>query len=42
LTGDHPIAASDGHNFPWLINERVPGEAAVIDNVVERFEDSVR
>ena len=32
----------DGHNFPWLINERVPGEAAVIDNLVERFEDSVR
>jgi hypothetical protein len=24
-----------------LINERVPGEAAVTNNVVERFEDSV-
>jgi hypothetical protein len=35
-------AARDGHDFPWLIDERVPGVAAVIDDVVEGFENSVR
>ena len=42
MTDDCPIAASDGHDFPGLVDERVPGEAAVIDDVVERFEDAVR
>jgi hypothetical protein len=42
VTGDCPIAASDGHDFPGLINERVPGVAAVIDDFVEGFEDAVR
>jgi hypothetical protein len=37
-----PIAARDGHDFPRLIDERVPGVAAVIDDVVEGFESSVR
>jgi hypothetical protein len=37
-----PIAAGDGHDFPRLIDERVPGVAAVIDDVVEGFENSVR
>jgi hypothetical protein len=37
-----PIAARDGHDFPRLIDERVPGVAAVIDDVVEGFENSVR
>jgi hypothetical protein len=32
----------DGHDFPWLIDEGVPGVAAVIDDVVEGFEDAVR
>jgi hypothetical protein len=32
----------DGHDFPRLIDERVPGEAAVIDDIVEGFEDPVR
>jgi hypothetical protein len=31
----------DRHDFPGLIDEGVPGVAAVIDNVVEGFEDSV-
>jgi hypothetical protein len=42
LTDDSPLAASDGHNFPGLIDEDVPGIAAVIDDIVEGFEDSVR
>jgi hypothetical protein len=32
----------DGHDFPRLIDERVPGVAAMIDDVVEGFENSVR
>ena len=42
MTDDGPVAASDGHDFPGLIDEGIPGVAAVIDNVVEGFEDSVR
>jgi hypothetical protein len=42
VTCGYPIAARDGHDFPRLINERVPGLAAVIDDVVEGFENSVR
>ena len=42
MTGDCPIAAGNGHDFPGLIDERVPGVAAVIDDVVEGFEDTVR
>ncbi len=42
VTDDRPIAVSDGHDFPWLIDEGVPGVAAVIDDVVEGFEDAVR
>src|SRR5262245_16543737 len=37
-----PIAARDGHDFPRLIDKRIPGVAAVIDDVVEGFENSVR
>ena len=33
--------ASDGHDFPRLVDERVPGEATVIDDIVEEFEDAV-
>src|SRR6516162_2116344 len=35
-------AARNGHDFPRLIDKRVPGVAAVIDDVVEGFESSVR
>jgi hypothetical protein len=31
-----PIAARDGHDFPRLIDERVPSVAAVIDDIVEQ------
>lgn len=37
-----PFADADGHDAPWLIDELVPGEAAVIDDIVVRFEDAVR
>src|SRR6266704_6304138 len=42
VTDDRPIAVSDGHDLPGLIDEGVPGVAAVIDDVVEGFEDAVR
>ena len=42
MTCGYPIAARDGHDFPRLIDERVPGVAAVIDDVIEGFENSVR
>ena len=42
MTGDCPIAASDGRDFPGLIDERVPGVTAEVDDVVEGFEDAVR
>ena len=29
-----PLPHSDGHDAPWLVDELVPGEAAVIDDVV--------
>jgi len=37
-----PLPHADGHDAPWLIDEVVPGEAAVVDDVVVGFEDSVR
>jgi hypothetical protein len=39
---DGPFAACDGHDFPGLIEEGVPGIAAVIDDIVAGFEDSVQ
>lgn len=29
-----PLAQADGHDAPRLIDEAVPGEAAVIDDVI--------
>jgi len=37
-----PLAHSDGHDVPGLIDELVPCEAAVVDDVVVGFEDAVR
>ena len=42
MTDDGPVATCDGHDFPGLIDEGVPGIATVIDDVVEGFEDPVR
>ena len=42
MTGECPIAAGNGHYFPGLIEEGIPGVAAVIDDVVEGSEDAVR
>ena len=36
-----PITQPDGHDAPGLCDELVPGFAAVIDDVVEGFEDTV-
>jgi len=35
------MAASDGHDVPWLIDKLVPGLAAVVDDVVVGCEDAV-
>ena len=35
------MAQSDGHDPPWLVDELVPCLAAVIDEIVVRFEDAV-
>jgi len=37
-----PIAHSDGHDLPRLIDEPVPSAAALIDDVVVVLEDAVR
>jgi hypothetical protein len=36
-----PITQADGHEFPWPIDELVPGVAAVIDDIVVGFEDPI-
>jgi len=36
VTDDRPIAAGDGHDFPGLIDEGVPGIAAVIGPIEAR------
>ncbi|VWX49309.1 hypothetical protein NOVOSPHI9U_200024 [Novosphingobium sp. 9U] len=36
------LVQAEGHHPPWLIDEPVPGEAAVVDDVVVGFEDAVR
>ena len=36
-----PIAHSDGYDVPRLVDELVPGVAAVVDDVVVGFEDAV-
>jgi len=36
-----PVAQSDGHDAPGLVDELVPGVAAVVDDVVVRFEHAV-
>ena len=36
-----PLAQIDGHDAPRLIDEAVPGEAAVVDDVIVGFEDAV-
>jgi hypothetical protein len=41
VTDDGPVAACDGHDFPRLIDEGVPSVAAVIDDIVEGFEDPI-
>ena len=37
-----PLAQSEGHDAPWLVDELVPSLAAVVDKIVVGFEDSVR
>ena len=37
-----PRSQSERHDAPWLIGEAVPGEAAVVEDVVVGFEDAVR
>jgi hypothetical protein len=36
-----PITQSDGHDSPWLVDEGVPGKAAVVHQVVVGCEHTV-
>ncbi len=36
-----PIPGSNGHDFPGLVDERVPGIAAVVEDIVVGREDPV-
>ena len=36
-----PLAQSDGHDSPGLIDEIVPSLAAVVDEIVVGFKDAV-
>ena len=36
-----PLAQSDGHDAPGLLDELVPCFAAVVDEIIVRFEDAV-
>ena len=36
------IPGSDGHDFPRLVDEPVPGKAAVVEDVLVGSEDPVR
>ena len=37
-----PLAQSDGHDAPGLIDELVLRHTAVVDEIIVRFEDAVR
>ena len=37
-----PIPGSDGHDFPGLVDELVPGKAAVVEDILVGLEDPVR
>ena len=37
-----PLAQSDRHDAPRLIHQAVPGEAAMVEDVVVGFENAVR
>ena len=37
-----PFAATDRHDAPRLVGEAVPGEAAVIKDIVVGGEDAIR
>jgi hypothetical protein len=41
LTHGCPFALSNGHDLPGLIDQGIPGIAAVVDDIVEGFEDAV-
>jgi hypothetical protein len=41
VTCGYPIATGDRHDFSRLIDEPVPNLAAVIDDLVEGFEDTI-
>ena len=37
-----PLAQSDGHDLPGSVDKGIPSVAAMIDDIVVGFEDSVR
>jgi hypothetical protein len=41
VTDNCPVATRDRHDFPALVNQRVPSIATVVDYVVEGFEERI-
>ena len=41
VTDDCPFTAGDRHDFPRLVDQRVPGVATVIDDIVKVFKDAI-
>src|SRR3974377_1823956 len=41
VTDNCPVSTRDRHDVPGLVNQRVPGRAAVVDDIVEGFEAGV-
>ncbi len=37
-----PISGSDGHDIPGLVDQPVPGKAAVVEDILVGLEDPVR
>ena len=41
VTDNYPVSTRDRHDFPGLVNQRVPGIAAVVEDIVGGFEHAV-
>jgi hypothetical protein len=37
-----PLTHSNGHDAPWLFDEFVPNNAAMVDDIFVGFEDAIR
>ena len=42
LTQVRPFSHSDGHDFPWFVDETVPGLASGLNDLVVTGENAIR